>query len=140
VFAGGAVAGVYLLATLFLAKVVGLPFQAALAIGFTTALSAHFTLQRFFVWVHHEEFALPFRAQARRYLAISLTQYGATAAATAVLPEALGISTEVIYILATALITVANFTLFRTRVFHPETKNGQETGPSDPAKPAPGAT
>ncbi|HEV7528650.1 MAG TPA: GtrA family protein [Solirubrobacteraceae bacterium] len=118
--AGGTVAAVYLLVTLLLAKVVGLPFQAALAIGFTTALGAHFTLQRLFVWVHHEEFALSLRTQAGRYLAISLTQYGLTAATTGLLPDALGISTEIVYVVTTALITVANFVLFRTRVFHPE--------------------
>jgi putative flippase GtrA len=118
--AGGTVAGVYLLVTLVLAKVAGLPFQAALAIGFAAALSTHFTLQRLFVWVHHAEFALPLRAQASRYLAISLTQYGITAAATGLLPGALGVATEVVYVTTTVLITVINFTLFRTRVFHPE--------------------
>jgi putative flippase GtrA len=118
--AGGLVAGVYLVVTLFLAKVVVLPFQLALGIGFTTALATHFTLQRFFVWVHREEFALPFRAQAGRYLVISLSQYGVTVVATAVLPQALGVSTEIVYVVVTAIITVANFILFRTRVFHPE--------------------
>jgi putative flippase GtrA len=117
--AGGAVAGVYLLVTLLLAKVAGLPFQAALAIGFATALSAHFTLQRLFVWVHHEDFALPLSTQAARYLAISLTQYGLTAAATGTLPSALNVSTEVVYLVTTAIITVANFIVFRARVFHP---------------------
>jgi putative flippase GtrA len=118
--AGGTVAGVYLLVTLLLAKVAGLPFQAALAIGFATALSTHFTLQRLFVWVHQEEFALPLRAQAGRYLAISLAQYGITAAATGLLPDALDVSTEIVYIATTGLVTVVSFTLFRTRVFHPE--------------------
>jgi putative flippase GtrA len=129
--AGGVVAGVYILVTLVLAKVVGITFQAALGIGFATALATHFTLQRFFVWVHHAEFALPFSAQAGRYLAISLTQYGLTAAATATLPAALGVSTEAVYLLTTASITVVNFVLFRTRVFHPEVTLSGQGEPSD---------
>ena len=56
---GGTVALVYLATTTVLASVVGLPFQAALAIGFCVGLVVHFTLQRLFVWTHHEEFALP---------------------------------------------------------------------------------
>lgn len=116
--AGGTVAGVYLLATLTLSQVVGLPFQLALAIGFSLALATHFTLQRLFVWTHHEEFALPLRAQAGRYLAISLTQYAITAAATATLPDALGVSAEAVYVVVTAVITIANFLIFRSHVFH----------------------
>ncbi len=123
--AGGTVAGVYVLVTLLLSKVVGLPFQAALVVGFTTALATHFTLQRVFVWVHHEEFALSTRAQAGRYLAVSLTQYGVTAASTAVLPGALGVSTESVYVLVTACTTAINFTVFRTRVFHPESQSSR---------------
>lgn len=119
-FAGGVVAVVYLLVTLALSRGAGLPFQVALVIGFATALVTHFTLQRLFVWAHHEEFALRLQTQAGRYLAISLSQYAITAAATATVPSAAHVSTDVVYVLVTALITVINFTLFRTRVFHPQ--------------------
>jgi putative flippase GtrA len=118
--AGVVVALVYLLATTFLAEVVGLPFQAALPIGFALALSVHFTLQRLFVWVHHEEFALPFRHQARRYLTVVLAQYGVTAASTALLPSVLGLPTEAVYLITALLLASANFLLFRSVVFHPE--------------------
>jgi putative flippase GtrA len=100
--------------------VVGLPFQVALVLGFTTALVTHFSLQRFFVWVHHDDFALPLGTQAGRYLTISLTQYGVTAATTATLPDALGVAPEIVYLVVTALVTIVNFLLFRTHVFHPE--------------------
>jgi putative flippase GtrA len=116
--AGGVVAGMYLGTTLLLATVIGLPFQSALAIGFILALATHFTLQRFFVWMHHEEFALPLRTQIGRYLAIALAQYGITVAATSALPATLGLPTEVVYVAVTLVITFANFILFRTRVFH----------------------
>ncbi|HEV3070365.1 MAG TPA: GtrA family protein [Solirubrobacteraceae bacterium] len=118
--AGGTVAGVYLVTTLLLATVIGLPFQSALAIGFILALATHFTLQRFFVWVHDEEFALPLRTQVGRYLAVALAQYGITVVATSALPAAVGLPTEVVYVAVTLLITLANFVLFRTRVFHAE--------------------
>jgi len=130
-FAGGVVAGVYLLVTLLLSRAAGLPFQLALVLGFATALMTHFTLQRFFVWAHHEEFALPLQAQAGRYLAISLTQYGVTAAVTATVPNALHVSTDLVYVAVTAIITVVNFTLFRTRVFHPDSKAASATADAD---------
>ena len=79
-------AGVYLGTTTVLADVAGLPFQAALISGFCVALIVHFTLQRNFVWVHEDEFALPLRHQAGRYLVIAGVQYGVTAVSTLVLP------------------------------------------------------
>jgi putative flippase GtrA len=117
--AGSAVALVYLLTTTFLAVVVGLPFQEALPIGFAVQLAVHFTLQRTFVWVHHEEFALPFPHQARRYLAVAGTQLAVTALSTSLLPAALGLSTEVVYLGTVVVLTTANFLLFRNVVFHP---------------------
>jgi putative flippase GtrA len=121
---GVVVALVYLLTTTLLAVVVGLPFQVALPIGFALALSVHFTLQRLFVWVHHEEFALPFRHQARRYLMVVLAQYVVTATSTALLPGALGLPTEVVYVITALLWAGANFALFRNVVFHPERTEG----------------
>jgi len=116
--AGGTVAVVYLATTTVLAEVVGLPFQLALAIGFCISLLTHFTLQRTFVWIHHEEFALPLRAQAGRYLMLAAIQYGITAASTAVLPALLGVSAEVVYLATVALVVSANFLLFRNAIFH----------------------
>jgi hypothetical protein len=81
---GGLVAGVYLGTTTVLADVAGLPFQAALISGFCVALMVHFTLQRNFVWGHDDEFALPLRHQAGRYLVIACVQYGVTALHTRV--------------------------------------------------------
>jgi putative flippase GtrA len=118
--AGVFVALVYLLTTTLLAEVVGLPFQVALSIGFAVALGVHFTLQRLFVWVHEEAFALPFQHQARRYLVVAGAQYGVTATTTALLPKVLGLPTEVVYLITVVLLAGANFVLFRTVVFHPE--------------------
>jgi putative flippase GtrA len=118
--AGTVVALVYLLTTTVLAVVVGIPFQEALPIGFAVALCVHFTLQRMFVWVHQEEFALPFRHQARRYLMVAGAQYGVTAASTSLLPGVLGLPTEIVYLITVLCLTSANFLLFRNVVFHPE--------------------
>jgi putative flippase GtrA len=116
--AGGVVTLVYLTLTTVLSAIVGLPFQAALGIGFCAAITMHFTLQRMFVWIHHEEFALPLRHQVGRYLLVALTQYGVTVASTSQLPPVLGLPTEVVY-LATAMLTLTvNFLVFRHRVFH----------------------
>jgi putative flippase GtrA len=116
--AGGTVMLVYLTTTTVLADVFGVPFQAALAIGFSVGLMVHFTLQRLFVWTHHEEFALPLRHQVGRYLAVSGVQYGVTAASTSLLPSALNISTDVVYLATVAVVVSTNFLVFRHGIFH----------------------
>jgi putative flippase GtrA len=118
---GGIVALVYLATTTLLAEVAGLPFEAALAIGYCTGLVVHFTLQRTFVWVHHEEFALPLHHQVGRYLLVSAVQYGITALSVAVLPSALGLPTEVVYLGTVVVVVCVNFLLFRFVIFHAET-------------------
>jgi putative flippase GtrA len=115
---GGTVALVYLATTTVLAEVAGLPFQAALAIGFSVGLVVHFTLQRRFVWTHHEEFALPLGHQLGRYLAVAAVQYGVTAASTALLPSALGVPTELVYLVTVAVVLSVNFLVFRYGIFH----------------------
>jgi len=115
---GGTVALVYLGITTMLAEVVELPFQEALAIGFCLAMVVHFTLQRLFVWMHHEEFALPLRHQLGRYLVSAAVQYGLTAASTGLLPSALGISAELVYLATVAAMLGSNFLVFRYGIFH----------------------
>jgi putative flippase GtrA len=124
---GGTVALIYLATTTVLADVAGMPFQAALAIGFCLGLVVHFTLQRVFVWAHHEEFALPLGHQVGRYLAVAAVQYGVTAASTALLPSALGVSTEIVYLVTVAAVVSTNFLVFRNGIFH------AKLGGTDPA-------
>jgi putative flippase GtrA len=116
--AGATVALVALATTITLAEGVGLPYEAAFAIGYSLAIATHFTLQRVFVWSHHEGFALPFHQQLVRYLPIALGNYGFVAAAIALLPQLLGVATLIVYLGATALATVVGFLLLRSRVFH----------------------
>ena len=118
--AGCVVALVYLLTTTALATLARLPFELALAIGFCAGLSVHFTLQRQFVWAGRGDFALPLRDQTIRYLAAAGTQYGLTAGGTALLPSALGLPVEAVYVAIVAVLISTNFLVFRNIVFHAE--------------------
>lgn len=118
ILAGGVVALVYLLTTTFLALVLGVPFQLALALGFCFGLAVHFTLQRSFVWMHEDDFALPLHHQAGRYLIIAGMQYGITAASTSLLPPVLGLPTETVYLITVPIVASTNFLVFRNGIFH----------------------
>jgi putative flippase GtrA len=118
-FVGGSVAAYYIGMTTFLFDIVRLPFQAALVIGFTTAICVHFTLQRFFVWKRENRYALRTHHQVARYLAVVGAQYGITAATTATLPEALGVPIREVYLTVAIFLAVTNFLVMRSRVFHP---------------------
>lgn len=118
---GGLVALVYVGTTTVLAEVIGLGFEPSLAIGFAVAIATHFSLQRLFVWRHTAfSYALRLHHQLVRYLALAGIQYGLTAAITATLPSALGVSTEVVYLPTVVVLAAANFVVFRSRIFHPE--------------------
>ncbi|HEX3433939.1 MAG TPA: GtrA family protein [Solirubrobacteraceae bacterium] len=136
---GGTVALVYLATTTILAEAVGVAFQVALAIGFSFGLIVHFTLQRMFVWAHHEEFALPLRHQIVRYLVVALAQYGVTAASTALLPTLLGVPAEAVYLATVGIVLATNFLVFRHGIFHAKDAAGDAPTvaptPADSAAP-----
>lgn len=117
--AGATVALVYVLATLALHRGAGLHFQLALALGLVVAVTTHFVAQRMFVWRHEEAYALGVRGQVGRYAAITLVQYGLTMLSTAVLPDALGAQTDIVYVATVACLTTLSFVVLRGRVFHP---------------------
>jgi len=110
----------YLATTTILANVFGVAFQLALAIGFASSLLVHFTLQRFFVWVHHSEFALGLRSQVGRYLLVAGIQYSITAAATSLLPQTLGLPVTPVYLVTAITLAGLNFLIFRGGIFHTE--------------------
>jgi choline kinase/putative flippase GtrA len=132
--AGATVALVYLLTTTALSTLAHLRFQLALAIGFCCGLVVHFTLQRTFVWGGRGDFALPLHRQTARYLVAAGTQYGLTAAGTSLLPAALGLPVEVVYLALVAILVSTNFVVFRNVVFHPEAETGAR--PIPPAEQA----
>jgi putative flippase GtrA len=137
-FAGGLVTLVYLTVTTALSQAVGLPFQLALAIGFVTAILLHFTLQRMFVWIHEDGFALPLRHQVGRYLLMAIAQYAGTAASTAVLPGVLDIDTEIVYLATMAVATTGGFLVMRFVIFHGDAAGADMPGSDSSAAAQPG--
>lgn len=115
---GGLSAVIYLFTTTLLAYVVGIAFQVALTIGFLMAMVFNFTMQRVFVWTNRSGFSRPFHHQAGLYLSLAAMQYSVTTATTSLLPRALGLPTEVVYVTTVALLAVTNFLVYRYGVFH----------------------
>jgi putative flippase GtrA len=113
---GATVAGFYVGGTLALSHL-GMPMAAAIAIAYTCAVSLHFALQRTFVF-RGAQFGLSVREQALRYLVIGVVQYSVTAGATESLPDLVGVSPEVAYLLATVTFSAAGFLVLRSQVFH----------------------
>ncbi|HXA53478.1 MAG TPA: GtrA family protein [Solirubrobacteraceae bacterium] len=132
VLAGGVSTIVYLLITTIAAIVVGLPFQAALALGFCASFCLGFMVQRRFVWVRRERYVLPIHRQAGRFLLMACFQYSTTALATALLPPVLGVPTEIVYLAMVALLSVVNFMVLRHRIFHAVPAAGESAGPVEP--------
>lgn len=114
---GASIGLLYVGLTLLLSGPVGLPIQAAIVAALFIALTTHFLLQRHFVF-RRAQFALPIRAQLRRYVLMGSFLYAVTVAATSVLPDLLGVSEQVVYVVATALSSTATFLFLRWRVFH----------------------
>jgi putative flippase GtrA len=132
VIAGVSVAAIYLALTLVLAELIGLPFQAALAIAYATAVACHFGLQRLFVWRRQVDFRLSLRQQAGRYLLVVVGQYAATVAVTSTVPAALDLPSSVVYVVWTLLASLAAFLIFGRRVFHGHGPIETDTSPTSP--------
>ena len=130
--AGGVVVVVYVTTTIVLADVIGLHFQIALALGFLVAMAVQFTLYRGFVW-RHPEYALPMHHQAGRYVTAAAAGYGFSAACTAVLPSALGVPVEAVYVMTVVALPLINFLILRYVIFHAK---AQPANVEDPV-PAP---
>jgi putative flippase GtrA len=115
---GATVAIVYTGLTAVLAGPAGLPFQAALAIGYGAGLALNFTLHRAFTFASEDGYELRLPSQIARFLALALTQYAVTAAAVAVLPGALGLPHFVVWAVVVALFAVGSFVALRVTTFH----------------------
>lgn len=124
VLAGGCIAVVYVFTTTLLADVIGLPFQAALGLGFFITFCLSFLSQRHFVWAKAERYALPAHHQAGRYVLLACVQYGLTALGTSLLPHALGLPTEVVYLAMIVALALINFMVLRHRIFHAGSASG----------------
>jgi putative flippase GtrA len=96
----------------------GVPVEVAIPVAYVTAVSLHFTLQRFFVWRHIARFALSWRAQVARYAMMGVVQYPLTALLTAVLPAVLHLSQPATFVCITMGISLVTFIALRSFVFH----------------------
>ena len=116
---GVSVGAMYLGLTLLLAGPVGLPIQAAIPIGYTTAIALHFSLQRWFVFHSPAAFALAMHHQVGRYVLLAVMQYGIVAVSTGVLPRLIDVPERVVYVGTVCVSSAIGFVLLRTSIFHP---------------------
>jgi putative flippase GtrA len=118
VLSGSTVAVVYLGLGLLLSGPMGLPIQVAIPVAYVLSVLLNYTLQRYFVFADRERFALEARSQFIRYVQIGAVQYGFTALATAVLPDWLGLSEQVVFVAVALIAAAITFVLLRFVVFH----------------------
>jgi putative flippase GtrA len=118
VLSGGTVAVVYLGLGLLLAGPAGVPIQVAIPVSYLLSVLLNYTLQRHFVFAHSTEFALSPQSQFIRYVQVGAVQYAFTAGATALLPDALGVSESAVYVASALLAAVVTFVALRFIVFH----------------------
>lgn len=117
VMVGGTVAVLYLAGTLVLNSL-GMPIQAAIPTAYVASLFVHFTLQRYFVFANHDEFALGLRHQVPRYLVTAAIQYAVTALLTAVLPDLLHANERLVYSVVAVAAAMVTYAVNRAAVFH----------------------
>jgi putative flippase GtrA len=118
VLTGGFIAVVYLGFGLLLSGPLGVPVQIAIPLSFVLSTCLNYSLQRLFVFAHSADFALSAQAQFGRYLQVGAVQYAFTAAATALLPDALGVDEQVVYVVAALTAAAITFVVLRVVVFH----------------------
>jgi putative flippase GtrA len=118
VLSGGTVAVVYLGLGLVLSGPLGVPIQVAIPLSYVLSVALNYTLQRWFVFAHSSSFALSPHAQLLRYVQVGAVQYAFTALATGFLPGLLGVSEQVVYVVAALVAAVITFVLLRFVVFH----------------------
>jgi putative flippase GtrA len=118
VLSGSTVAAVYLGLGLLFSGPVGMPIQIAIPVAYVLSVLLNYTLQRTFVFADRERFALEGRRQFVRYVGIGTVQYALTALATALLPDALGVSEQVVFVAVALIAAAVTFVLLRFVVFH----------------------
>jgi putative flippase GtrA len=94
-----------------------LPRQAALAIGYASALGVHFTLNRQFVFAPTAGYTQGLTAHGGRYLVTALVVYVITAFGLAVVPDAIGVAPFLAWLLLATTIGALNFVLLSRFVF-----------------------
>jgi putative flippase GtrA len=93
------------------------PIQIALVAAYLVSLCVHFTLNREWVFATRDGYAFGLSGQGIRYLVAAGTGYAGAAAGTALLPDALGVSEFVAFLIATAAMTSINFLFLHLWIF-----------------------
>jgi putative flippase GtrA len=122
--AGTLVFGVYTGGTLLLSGPLKLPIVVAIAVAYIVGVTLHFLLQRHFVFLDRDVFALPLNAQLTRYVVIGVCQYTVTSVAVTTLPHVLGVSQQLVFVGIVVAISLLSFTLLRSVIFHEPRSSG----------------
>jgi putative flippase GtrA len=114
---GGAVALVNLGAMTLLVAGFDVGAQIALVVSYVLGLTAHFTLNRQWVFSPDDAYHLHLTVQGVRYLVSVATIYGLTALSLATVPGALDAPSLAVYYVTVLALSVVNFFVLQSFVF-----------------------
>ena len=115
---GALVFGIYTGGTLLLSGPLGLPIVLAIGLAMCLAIAVNFTMQRHFVFVDHDTFALSTRTQLVRYIIATGCNYALTSLLVITLPGALGVSQQLVFVVTAVVMSLVGFTVVRWWIFH----------------------
>jgi len=115
---GAFVFGIYTGGTLLLSGPLGLPIVLAIGIALCLALAVNFTMQRHFVFLDHETFALTAGTQLRRYIFATACNYALTSLIVTTVPQALGVSQQLVFVVTALVLSLVGFSVVRWWIFH----------------------
>jgi putative flippase GtrA len=116
--AGSIAFAVYTGGTLLLSGPLSVPIVLAIGVAYPLSVLVNFMLQRHFVFLDRETFALPFRAQLGRYVGAGVCVYALTSVLVSTLPGALGVSPRVVFLIVVVPVSMFSFMLVRGVIFH----------------------
>jgi putative flippase GtrA len=109
---------VYTGGTLLLSGPLGVPIALAIAVAYLVGVTLHFLMQRHFVFMDRDAFALPLKSQLARYVVAGVCQYTITVVAVKTLAPALGVSQQLVFLAVVVAISLLSFAVLRGAIFH----------------------
>lgn len=109
---------IYTGGTLLLSGPLGLPIVLAIGLAFSASVAFNFTMQRHFVFLDRETFALRARTQLGRYIFAATCNYLLTSLIVTVVPDALGVSQQLVFVVTAVVMSLVGFTVVRWWIFH----------------------
>jgi putative flippase GtrA len=126
---GALVFAVYTGGTLLLSGPLGVPIAIAIAIAYLVGVTLHFLLQRHFVFMDRDAFALPLKSQLTRYVVAGVCQYTITVVAVKTLAPAIGVSQQLVFLAVVVAISLVSFAVLRGAIFHAPSRPAPEQRP-----------